>query len=45
MVCYNSKYVGDDGSLDDAYATNADGVAVLGFLFKLGRKVNFPNFF
>ena len=35
MVHINSKYVGDDGTLDDSYATEADGVAVLGFMFEV----------
>ena len=43
MVCMNSKDVRVDGSLDARYTTNADGVAVLGFLFKLGKKVNFTK--
>ena len=34
MVCINSKYVNDDGTLDGDYLENKDGVAVLGFLFK-----------
>ena len=40
MVHINSKYVGADGSLDGGYATNADGLAVIGFMFKMDpRKV------
>ena len=41
MVHYNSKYVGTDGTLDSAYSTEADGVAVLGFVFDVrgGKKV------
>ena len=42
MVHINSKYVGDDGTLDDSYATEADGVAVLGFMFEVNaRKVSY----
>ena len=33
MVHINSKYVDDEGNLDTAYATESDGLAVLGFLF------------
>ena len=33
MVHINCKYYGADGNLVDAYATNDDGVAVLGLLF------------
>jgi len=40
MVCINSKYVETDGTLDDEYTTAADGVAVLGFLFNIGKKDN-----
>ena len=39
MVCINSKYVGTDGTLDDAYLTKKDGVAVLGVMFVLSDKV------
>ena len=42
LVHINSKYVNADGSLDGGYATNADGLAVIGFLFKIDkRKVTF----
>ena len=37
MVHINSKYVNDDGTLDPGYATNCDGVAVLGFMFKVKK--------
>ena len=37
MVCINTRYVNDDGSLDGDYLENKDGVAVLGFLFKARR--------
>ena len=37
MVCINTKYILDDGSLDGDYLENKDGVAVLGFLFKARR--------
>ena len=33
MVHINNRYVNVDGTLDDDYAVNADGVAVFGFLF------------
>ena len=33
MVHINTRYVNVDGTLDDDYAVNPDGVAVLGFLF------------
>ena len=39
MVCINSKYIETDGTLNDEYGTNADGVAVLGFMFQLGKEV------
>jgi carbonic anhydrase len=35
MVHINSKYVNDDGTLDSAFATNADGAAVLGFMLSV----------
>jgi carbonic anhydrase len=41
MVCINSKYIVND-TVDDAYLTNPDGVAVLGFMFKLGEKEFVP---
>ena len=33
MVHINSKYVDAEGNLDGGYATNADGLAVLGLMF------------
>ena len=40
MVHVNSKYVNSDGTLDPLYATNDDGLAVVGFMFKIDpRKV------
>ena len=41
MVCINSKYVNSDGTKDDAYGTEADGVAVLGFLFGVKNPEDF----
>ena len=35
MVCYNSKYVHMDGSLDDMYLAELDGAAVLGLMFQI----------
>jgi len=35
MVHINSKYVDAEGNLDGGYATNADGLAVLGFMFEV----------
>jgi len=35
MVHINSKYVDAQGNLDGGYATNGDGLAVLGFMFEL----------
>ena len=40
MVHVNTKYVMANGQLDGGYATEADGLAVIGFLFKMDpRKV------
>ena len=37
----NSKYVDSEGNLNNAYASNADGLAVIGFMFKIKKtKVN-----
>jgi len=36
MVHINSKYVDAEGNLDGGYATNGDGLAVLGFMFEVG---------
>lgn len=41
MVHINSKYVQEDGTLDDGYATNADGLAVIGFLFKIDERKDY----
>ena len=41
MVCINSKYINSDGTKDDAYGTEADGVAVLGFLFDVNSPKDF----
>ena len=35
MVHVNSKYVNPDGSINPEYAQNPDGLAVLGFMFKV----------
>jgi len=43
MVCINSKYVNSDGTKDDAYGTEADGVAVLGFLFDVQSTTEFET--
>ena len=37
MVCINTKYVNADGTLAGEYLENPDGVAVLGFLFRVRR--------
>ena len=39
MVHINSKYVLSDGTLDEEFKTNPDGVAVLGFMFNVKRNV------
>ena len=39
MVHINSKYVDAEGNLDGGYATNGDGLAVLGFMFEVGSTV------
>ena len=39
MVCINSKYIESNGTLNDEYLTAEDGVAVLGFMFSIGKKV------
>ena len=44
MVHINSKYVDAQGNLDGGYATNGDGLAVLGFMFELNSTVSFSNF-
>ena len=41
MVHINSKYVDAEGNLDGGYATNADGLAVLGFMFEVDSTVSF----
>ena len=41
MVHINSKYVDAEGNLDGGYATNADGLAVLGFMFEVSPYVSF----
>ena len=41
MVHINSKYVDAEGNLDGGYATNADGLAVLGFMFEVNSTVSF----
>ena len=41
MVHINSKYVDEQGNLDGAFATNKDGLAVLGFMFELISNVSF----
>ena len=38
MVCINSKYVNEDGTLNALYSTESDGVAVLGFMFQIPRR-------
>ena len=35
MVHVNSKYVNPDGSVNPDFAQNPDGLAVLGFMFKV----------
>ena len=40
MVHINSKYVDGEGNLDTAYATESDGLAVLGFLFHIDDTAN-----
>ena len=35
MVHVNTKYVNPDGSLNLEFAQNPDGLAVLGFMFKV----------
>ena len=35
MVHINTKYIGEDGDLDDGYTENDDGAAVLGFVFEV----------
>ena len=40
MVHINSKYVDGEGNLDTAYATESDGLAVLGFLFHVDDTAN-----
>ena len=40
MVHVNTKYINEDGTLNPAYATNKDGLAVLGFLYKAARRAN-----
>ena len=37
MVHINSKYINEDGTLDPGYGSNSDGVAVLGFMFKVKK--------
>ena len=37
MVHINSKYINEDGTLDPGYGSNIDGVAVLGFMFKVKK--------
>ena len=39
MVHINSKYVFDDGELDETFLTAEDGLSVLGFMFELGDGV------
>ena len=39
MVHINSKYVFDDGELDESFLTAEDGLSVLGFMFELGDEV------
>ena len=39
MVHINSKYVFDDGELDESFLTAEDGLSVLGFMFELGDGV------
>ena len=41
MVHINSKYVDAEGNLDGGYATNADGLDVLGFMFEVNSTVSF----
>ena len=42
LVHINSKYVDAGGNLDGLYATEDDGLAVIGFMFKMDpRKVKF----
>ena len=43
MVHINSKYVDAEGNLDGGYATNGDGLAVLGFMFEVGSTVGISN--
>ena len=40
MVHVNTKYINEDGTLNPGYATNKDGLAVLGFLYKKARNAN-----
>ena len=40
MVHVNTKYINEDGTLNPGYATNKDGLAVLGFLYKEARNDN-----
>ena len=37
MVHINSKYINEDGTTDPGYGSNSDGVAVLGFMFKVKK--------
>ena len=37
MVHINSKYINEDGTIDPGYGSNSDGVAVLGFMFKVKK--------
>lgn len=41
MVLINSKYVDSNGTLDDGYTENYDGVAVLAFLFDVNHRALF----
>ena len=43
MVHINSKYVDAEGNLDGGYATNGDGLAVLGFMFEVNDTVSIFN--